>query len=372
MGILYLVPPPASDVQVPTVSDITDNDGSAASTAFVQAVVSNALTGVSVNYATFADVINGTVTNKVISPKIQSDTAPLALPEVLGVVGIPPAVSIKARADAGVTGYRRVYSNGLWGALEFDTVKLPAGDVIVASCDDQGGFTNSITDITITNGSSLTAFTARLPEGLQTLDCCTCQLSSLPKLPNSLLYLYCYGNQLTALPTIPNRLIDVDCSYNQLTVLPYLPPSVTTCYCGSNLLTSINNIPLDYLTTLDCSFNQLTAAWRPMTSANLTYIDCSYNQLTILPDIPNKLEILFCSNNQLSALPILPCTLRQLDCHFNPITTQAYNSILDQLIANTVTGGVIFVSNDVNWQAADQAKKDALTDINTKAWTIIF
>ena len=48
-------------------------------------------------------------------------------------------------------------------------------------------------------------------------------------------------------------------------------------------------------------------------------LECNNNQLTVLPELPDNLEILYCYNNQLTELPKLPDSITRLTCYHNPI-----------------------------------------------------
>ena len=75
------------------------------------------------------------------------------------------------------------------------------------------------------------------------------------------------------------------------------------------------------VTTLDCSFNQLTSLKLPKSTA-LTTLDCSFNQLTSLDVSKNTaLTVLGCNGNKLTSLDVSKNTaLTELDCNGNKLT----------------------------------------------------
>jgi Leucine-rich repeat (LRR) protein len=69
------------------------------------------------------------------------------------------------------------------------------------------------------------------------------------------------------------------------------------------------NLDFRGLTTLDgVDLTGVTELW------------CDSNQLTLLPPLPETLEILCCHSNQLTSLPHLPETLEELDYNSNQLT----------------------------------------------------
>jgi uncharacterized repeat protein (TIGR01451 family) len=152
---------------------------------------------------------------------------------------------------------------------------------------------------------------------LQTLNCKTNLLTSLPALPNSLLTLCCDNNQLKSLPTLPNSLEKLECSNNQLTEIPLLPNALNRLLCQGNQLVSLPNLPSS-IQTLFCSNNLLTSL--PTLPYLLQTLNCDNNQLTSLPALPKLLEVLNFTDNQVKSIPALPIHLQYLKCSRNKLT----------------------------------------------------
>lgn len=155
-----------------------------------------------------------------------------------------------------------------------------------------------------------------LPSSLTKLYCSGNNLTSLPILPASLTKLICNVNQLNSLPALTSTLEKLICSRNNLSSLPALPASLTDLDCFDNLLTSLPVLP-SLIKTLSCNNNLLISL--PTLPASLTDLWCYENQLINLPILPASLNRLWCYNNQLSSLPLLPSTLRLLDCSNNSL-----------------------------------------------------
>ena len=133
----------------------------------------------------------------------------------------------------------------------------------------------------------------------------------------------CSYNQLTALP-VENmtQLTKLSCSDNQLTELPVGNlTQLTLLYCSNNQLTALPVEKLTQLTNLRCNNNQLTAM--PVEKlSQLAVLYCDNNQLTELP-VGNltELTVLNCDNNQLTELPVGNLTLlTELNCATNLLT----------------------------------------------------
>lgn len=63
-----------------------------------------------------------------------------------------------------------------------------------------------------------------IPDGLDTLHCTSCQLSSLDKLPNSLTRFNCSSNVMSSLPDLYyTKIKSLFCSNNKLTSIPRIP-----------------------------------------------------------------------------------------------------------------------------------------------------
>jgi formylglycine-generating enzyme required for sulfatase activity len=117
-------------------------------------------------------------------------------------------------------------------------------------------------------------------------------------------------------------LTSLDCSGNQLTVLDLtLVPYLTSLECSENRLTVIDLSPVPNLTRLECSENQLTDL-NLSKVPNLTYLWHSRNNLTNLDlsPVPN-LKVLGCPSNKLTELDLshVPA-LNTLNCRSNKLT----------------------------------------------------
>jgi hypothetical protein len=127
----------------------------------------------------------------------------------------------------------------------------------------------------------------------------------------------CSGFNLQKLPSLlPLSLTTLICSFNQLTALPPLPPKLDWIECNDNQLTTLPSLPL-ILYYLCCENNQLTTL--PPLPNSLCTLNCQNNQLTTLPPLPNELESLYCQNNRLTTLPPFPQKLDWIDCSKNPL-----------------------------------------------------
>jgi Leucine-rich repeat (LRR) protein len=192
---------------------------------------------------------------------------------------------------------------------------LNVDNKIIADLSGIGGFTNLETLNCNTN--SLTSLPP-LPTGLKHLYCASNALASLPTLPSGLITLHCEGGLFTSLPTLPNTLEDFNCGDGKVTSLPTLPPSLMKLRFYNNKVTTIPTLPAS-LIWLVCSNNLLTSL--PTLPSNLTQLSCGYNALMSLPTLPNSLERLNCSNMSLTTLPSLPASLTLLVCEWNNLTS---------------------------------------------------
>jgi len=132
----------------------------------------------------------------------------------------------------------------------------------------------------------------------------------------------CSFNQLTNLDVSNNTaLTSLDCSFNQLTHLDVSNnTALTVLNSGGNQLTNLDVSNNMALTSLTCG-GKLTNLDVSNNTA-LTSLDCSYNQLTDL-DVSNNtaLKWLYCSYNQLTNLDVSNNTaLTWLNCDNNQLT----------------------------------------------------
>lgn len=174
-----------------------------------------------------------------------------------------------------------------------------------------------------------------------------CNLTSISNLSRftNLRRLECSKNNLTSLylPLSSESLYFIDCSNNQLTALPKLPVNLEMLNCRNNRLMFLPELPKG-LTGLCCDNNILS--YLPKLSESLICLMCNNNELTNLPKLPTTLDELYCSNNQLTSLPELPEFLDVLVCHSNPIYLS--NPIFDILASLYVDGEIITIHNAIN------------------------
>ena len=135
--------------------------------------------------------------------------------------------------------------------------------------------------------------------------------------------------------------------------------SLTNLDFGDNQLTGLLDLSNNSaLTTLRCSFNQLTSLDLSQNTA-LTYLDCVSNQLTSL-DVSNNTALitLYCDSNQLTSLDVSNNTaLTNLDCEGNGLAS------LD-LSNNIALTELILVSNQLT--SLDVSNCSDLTSMNLR------
>ncbi len=186
--------------------------------------------------------------------------------------------------------------------------------------------------------------------GLQTLDCCYNQLTSLEPLRAcaGLRELNCQYNSLTSLEPLRalTGLQTLNCGGNQLTSLEGLQgcTGLQSLDCHYNPLTSLEPLrALTGLQTLNCGGNQLTSLEGLQGCTGLQSLDCHYNPLTSLEPLRvlTGLRTLNCHENRLTSLEGLRACpgLQTLDCSQNPLTS------LEPLLALT---GLQYLKCDLN------------------------
>ena len=104
-----------------------------------------------------------------------------------------------------------------------------------------------------------------------------------------------------------------------LSVLPPLPDNLEILECNQNQLTSLPELPAS-LQVLICAQNQLTRLPESL-PASLQVLICVRNQLTRLPERLPAFLTLSCDGNQLTSLPELPASLQYLTCSENNLTS---------------------------------------------------
>jgi len=143
-------------------------------------------------------------------------------------------------------------------------------------------------------------------------------------------------------------LTTLDCSYNQLTKLTsYVSKNtaLTDLNCSYNQLTTLDVSKNTALTDLNCGNNQLASLDVSKNTA-LTDLNCSYNQLTTLDVSKNTaLTSLSCSNNQLASLDVSKNTaLTFLGCSTNAIRGEGMATLVNSLPDRSSTAdGKLFI-----------------------------
>lgn len=107
-------------------------------------------------------------------------------------------------------------------------------------------------------------------------------------------------------------------THTNQTVLPSLPDSLQILECHTNCLTQLPPLP-PTLIELKCYSNMLTCL--PDLPSSLKVLECDKNLITLLPDLPSSLEYLDCETNLLRDLPPIPDSLEVLYCGDNQLTT---------------------------------------------------
>ena len=81
-------------------------------------------------------------------------------------------------------------------------------------------------------------------------------------------------------------------------------------------------------------FGQYLFSLLPRLPQNLEILFCYNNQLTYLPSLPKTLKTLTCFNNQLNYLPTLPVNIQELTVYYNPIYEIVNSDTLFQIKNN--------------------------------------
>jgi Leucine-rich repeat (LRR) protein len=156
-----------------------------------------------------------------------------------------------------------------------------------------------------------------LPEDLADLDISQNALRAIPadRLPRRLKRLVADNNELQELPRLPDGLQTLQLSTNNLSVAPeQWPAALRTLDMSSNMLAAIPaNLPAS-LVELDLSDNCLKQIAPEHVPSQLTMLDLSENpDLTMLPQLPATLQKLWLESSGLRELPAdLPRGLREL------------------------------------------------------------
>ena len=177
-------------------------------------------------------------------------------------------------------------------------------------------------------------------------DCSNNNLTSLQYLPDPthktyLKAIYCQNNKITSIYLKDySYLTTLNCSNNQIAISdPWsvLPTSLTYLNCANNKITKLDfntggyYTHFDHLTNLDCSNNpyltEISSSNGQLTTLNvsgctsLTKIVCDANKISSLSSIPSSVKNLNLSSNQLTSLPTLPSGLETLSATSNKFTS---------------------------------------------------
>ena len=178
---------------------------------------------------------------------------------------------------------------------------------------------NEAAQITALNLNSLGLYSLTGIEhftGLETLECKSNNLVSVPELSENLKYLDLRSNNLNQIAPLPDGLLEVDLRYNSLPYVPFFPNSITNLKICYNDLNVLPNLP-DSLEVLFCAYNYLIEL--PPLPSKIQQILCYNNQINVLEYLPESIETLRIQNNNLSVFPDVPEGLQSLNFSNNPI-----------------------------------------------------
>lgn len=198
---------------------------------------------------------------------------------------------------------------------------------------------------------------------VETLDCSNNNISSL-YVPESVKTLNCKNNSLKTLDVGRNIVLTtLDCSYNQLTSLIVYPmygiTNLATINCSHNNLSSLYLTGLYYLRNLNCSYNKFSS----LDLAICTYLqtlDCSSNNITGLIFPGPILSDLNCSNNtNLTTLSLASTQLTSVKVNNTSLGFSMHEQLVDQLPNKS---GTLYPATKIS--IADVAKA------KSKGWTV--
>ena len=195
-------------------------------------------------------------------------------------------------------------------------------------------------------------------QNLTSLDCSSHSISSLTGI-NLLTYLTtlnCSYNNLTSLNVSSlTRLQTLRCNNNKLPYVYDLPASLQYLYCGGNQFTTwvVNNH--SSLKTLDVS-----------NTPTLTSLNCNSNALTSLTISGcTALNTISCDNNQFTSLPTLPSSLETLYCRGNKLTSlPTLPNSLKYLLCGGNNFTTLSLTGYTNLKQLDISNSTSLTTLN--------
>ncbi len=195
-------------------------------------------------------------------------------------------------------------------------------------------------------------------QNLTSLDCSSRSISSLTGI-NLLTYLTtlnCSYNNLTSLNVSSlTRLQTLRCNNNKLPYVYDLPASLQYLYCGGNQFTTWVVNDHSSLKTLDVS-----------NTPTLTSLNCNNNALTSLTISGcTALNTISCDNNQFTSLPTLPSSLETLYCRGNKLTSlPTLPNSLKYLLCGGNSFTTLSLTGYTNLKQLDISNSTSLTTLN--------
>ena len=125
-----------------------------------------------------------------------------------------------------------------------------------------------------------------------------------------------------------NGISHLDCSYNYLFNIDSINSvtSLITLIVYKNFLTTLPCLEkLINLRELDCSNNKLKILPSLEKNIYLNIFNCSYNYIKKLPDLPKSLIKIYCDNNFISEILYVPHNVIYFNCSYNNLNTLNFN-----------------------------------------------
>jgi Leucine-rich repeat (LRR) protein len=127
--------------------------------------------------------------------------------------------------------------------------------------------------------------------------------------------LVCDQTNIRSLPALNDELVTLSVSHSKIESLPELPPKLVLLNCDNCVhLTVIPKLPntLDVFTCRSAPVSSL-----PDLPDSITHLDIGGTHLTEMPKLPASLMYLYCSNVSIESLPKrLPANLRNLTAYY--------------------------------------------------------
>lgn len=164
---------------------------------------------------------------------------------------------------------------------------------------------------------NLTSIPTFFPGWLQKLKLNHNNLTEIPPMPVGLIRLNLDDNALSALPSLKStNLKYLSFRDNNVTMMPDLPNSLEMLYACRNNMHLLPKLP-DSIKILYLNENQLVEIHQ--LPAALVLFSATDNQLTFISQCPGSLNSLFLARNKLTQLSGLPGTLQTLDAEDNKL-----------------------------------------------------